>query len=200
MICSVIYYFILLWQFFGWHLWISEHIFSCMMDPFIHWPNPYLLLSTTCDEILSWMIEIWMNIHSVSDGNCNTNIPQPPPPHNLQGMTKNVSLTFNVSDIIKQFTIIIEQYSLDFMTINIIFSVAWTYVILTYCFMTRNNIKHEFSFFLFQIELYITHSPLPSPFTLLKKGFWNFVHELSTPDFKAPNTPINSVTYRCHFY
>jgi hypothetical protein len=24
---------------------------------FIYWPKPYLLLSTTCDEILSWMIE-----------------------------------------------------------------------------------------------------------------------------------------------
>ena len=33
-----------------------------MMDAFIHWPKPYLLLPTTCDEILSWMIEIWMEI------------------------------------------------------------------------------------------------------------------------------------------
>ena len=31
-------------------------------DEFIHWPKPYLLLSATCDEILSWMIEIWMKI------------------------------------------------------------------------------------------------------------------------------------------
>jgi hypothetical protein len=29
-----------------------------MMDEFIHWAKPELLLSTTCDEILSWMIEI----------------------------------------------------------------------------------------------------------------------------------------------
>jgi hypothetical protein len=29
-----------------------------MMDEFIRWPKH--LLSTTFDEILSWMIEIWM--------------------------------------------------------------------------------------------------------------------------------------------
>jgi len=33
----------------GW--WIIE---------FIHWPKLYLLLSATCDEILWWMIEIWI--------------------------------------------------------------------------------------------------------------------------------------------
>ena len=38
----------------------------------IHWPKPYLLLSTTPDEILSWVIEIWMKFHLVSDSNCNT--------------------------------------------------------------------------------------------------------------------------------
>ena len=26
----------------------------------------------SCDETLSWMIEIWMKIHLVSDNNCNT--------------------------------------------------------------------------------------------------------------------------------
>jgi hypothetical protein len=31
-----------------------------MMDELIHQPKPYLLLSTTSDEIVSWMIEIWM--------------------------------------------------------------------------------------------------------------------------------------------
>ena len=45
---------------------------SRMMDEFIHWPKPYLLLSTTCDEILSWMIVIWMKNHLVSDSNCNS--------------------------------------------------------------------------------------------------------------------------------
>jgi hypothetical protein len=30
------------------------------MDEFIHWPKPYLLLSATYDEILSWMNERWM--------------------------------------------------------------------------------------------------------------------------------------------
>jgi hypothetical protein len=42
------------------------------MDEFIHWPKLYLLLSTTCDEILSRMIEKWMKNHLVSDNNCNT--------------------------------------------------------------------------------------------------------------------------------
>ena len=47
-------------------------VLSWMMDEFIHWSKPYLLLSTTCDEILSWMFEIWMTNHLVSDSNCNT--------------------------------------------------------------------------------------------------------------------------------
>ena len=29
------------------------------MDEFIHWPKPHLLLSTTCDEMLSWIITVW---------------------------------------------------------------------------------------------------------------------------------------------
>ena len=50
-----------------------------MMDEFIHWPKPYLLLSPTCDEILSWMIEIWMKSNLVSDNDCNTvNLYNPP--------------------------------------------------------------------------------------------------------------------------
>ena len=43
-----------------------------MMNEFTHWPKPYLLLSATCDEILLWMIEIWMKIYWVSGSNCNT--------------------------------------------------------------------------------------------------------------------------------
>ena len=42
-----------------------------MMGEFIHWPEPCLLLSATRDEILSWMIEIWMKCHLVSDNYCN---------------------------------------------------------------------------------------------------------------------------------
>jgi hypothetical protein len=38
----------------------------------IHLPNPYLLLSATCDEMLSRMIEIWVKKNPVSDNNCNT--------------------------------------------------------------------------------------------------------------------------------
>jgi hypothetical protein len=34
---------------------------SWMMDEFICWPKLYLRLSTTCDEILIWMIESWMD-------------------------------------------------------------------------------------------------------------------------------------------
>ena len=34
--------------------------------------NPYLLLSATCDDMSSWMIESWMKIYFlVSDNNCN---------------------------------------------------------------------------------------------------------------------------------
>ena len=43
---------------------------SSMMDEFICWPKPYLLLSPTCDEILSWMIKIWMKNHLECDTNC----------------------------------------------------------------------------------------------------------------------------------
>ena len=50
------------------------------MDDFIHWTSCYLLLLATCDEILLWMIEIWMK--------------------NYQGMKSNVGLTFNIGDSI----------------------------------------------------------------------------------------------------
>jgi hypothetical protein len=40
----------------------SEQILSWMMDDFIHRPKPDLLLSPTCDEVLPWMIEIWMKV------------------------------------------------------------------------------------------------------------------------------------------
>ena len=42
-----------------------------MVDEFIRWPKPNLLLSPTCDDILTWMIVIWMKLHLVSDWNCN---------------------------------------------------------------------------------------------------------------------------------
>ena len=57
--------------------------------------KPYLLLSTTFDEILSWMIEIWMQNQLIIDSNCNTvNLYS----KKLQGMTNNIGLTFSVSD------------------------------------------------------------------------------------------------------
>jgi hypothetical protein len=74
------------------------------MDEFIHWSKPYLLLSTTCDEMLSWVIGIWMKNHSISD---NKSII----PNKLQGLANNVGLTFSVGDIILRFTISIEQDS-----------------------------------------------------------------------------------------
>jgi hypothetical protein len=74
---------------------------------FIHWPKPYLLLATTYDEILSWMIEIWMRNHLVSDNTCNTVNVQSP--KKWQGMTINVGLTFSVGSIRPQFRISMEQ-------------------------------------------------------------------------------------------
>ena len=77
MIFSVIWNFMSLWYFITRHfLLISEQIGSWMMDEFIHWPKPDLLLSATCDEILSWMIEIWMKMQFVSDINCKSISPQ----------------------------------------------------------------------------------------------------------------------------
>ena len=37
------------------------------MDEFIRWRKAFLLLSATRDEMLSWMIEIWMKNRLVSD-------------------------------------------------------------------------------------------------------------------------------------
>ena len=42
-----------------------------MMDELIRWPKPNIFLSATCDETLSWMIEIWMKNHLVNDSVCN---------------------------------------------------------------------------------------------------------------------------------
>ena len=67
-----------------------------MMDEFIHWPKSYLLLSTTCDEVLSWMIEILMKISFVSDSHCNNVFYNAP--KNLQGMKNDVGLAFSVGD------------------------------------------------------------------------------------------------------
>ena len=55
------------------------------MAEFVHWPKPYLLLSATCDEILSRMSEIWMQIHFVCDNNCHAvNLESPPPKKNYK--------------------------------------------------------------------------------------------------------------------
>jgi hypothetical protein len=46
---NVIWYVMSLWTLLGsYFLWISEEILSWMMDEFIHYPKPYLLMSRTC--------------------------------------------------------------------------------------------------------------------------------------------------------
>ena len=77
------------------------------MDEFIYWPKPYILLSTTFDEILSWRIEYWMKNHLVSDNNYNT--VDLWFPKKITTLTNNVGLTFSVGGIIQQFTISIDQ-------------------------------------------------------------------------------------------
>ena len=71
-----------------------------MMEEFVQWLNCYLLLSTTCDE----MIEFWMKISLEQHNSFKFMIPQ-----NLQGITYNGELTLSVGDTIPQFTISVEQ-------------------------------------------------------------------------------------------
>ena len=80
---------------------------SWMMDEFIQWRKPYLLLSATCDEILSWMIECWMKNHLVSDSNYN--IVNLQFPQKITRIANNVGLTYSVGDTILWLTISIEQ-------------------------------------------------------------------------------------------
>ena len=61
-------------NFSGWHfVWMSLQKIV-MGDAWVHMlvKKFYLLLSASCDEMLSWMIEIWMKNHLVSGSNCNT--------------------------------------------------------------------------------------------------------------------------------
>ena len=79
-----------------------------MMDELIHWSKPCLLLSATCGEILSWLIEIWMKVHLVSDSSCNSvNLESPHP--QLQRMTNNVGFTFSVGDIIPRLQLVLSK-------------------------------------------------------------------------------------------
>ena len=61
---------------------------SWMMGEFIHWSKPYLLLSATCGETLSWMIEFSMTKHLVGDTVILYSR------KNLQGMTNNVGSSY----------------------------------------------------------------------------------------------------------
>ena len=71
-----------------------------MMDEFVHWPlaKTCIFLFTTCDEILSWMIENWMKHHLVCDNNCN--IVNYNTRKHLQGIKNNVGSMFIVGDTI----------------------------------------------------------------------------------------------------
>ena len=72
--------------------------------------NPNLLRSATRDEIVSWVIEIWLKNHLVSDSNCNTVKLCMILQKIWQGMTNNVvGLTFSVGDTTLRFTVLIEQ-------------------------------------------------------------------------------------------
>ena len=50
-----------------------------MMDELIRWPKtlPSHVVASTRDEMLTWMIEIWMEIYLASDSDCNTVTLQP---------------------------------------------------------------------------------------------------------------------------
>ena len=86
--------------------------------------NPTLFfLSATCDKILSWVVEIWMKNHLVSDSNCNTVkciIPQTL----YKEWQIMLGLTFSAGDTTPRSTISIEQDNQELVTLNIIFSVV----------------------------------------------------------------------------
>ena len=69
--------------------------------------NPTSSSPQLCDEIMSWMIEIRMKHHLVSDSNCN--IGNLYSPQKVTRNDNNVGLTFSVGDTIPWFTISIEQ-------------------------------------------------------------------------------------------
>ena len=71
---SVIWYLMSLWSLFGMTLLMNKFRNIVMDNGWVHPLAKTLtfLLAATCDEILSWMIEIWMNNHLVRDSTCNT--------------------------------------------------------------------------------------------------------------------------------
>ena len=78
------------------------------MDEFVHWPKLYLLLSSTCDEILSWMIKLWMKNHLISNNNLQDRksiifL------KSLQGMTNNIGSTLSVGGTTPRYTVSDEQ-------------------------------------------------------------------------------------------
>ena len=81
--------------------------------------KPSFLLSTTRDEMLSWMIEIWTKHHLVSDGNCNVvNLESP-----LKKIQKERQIMLGEHFVFvtttPRFTISIEPRPLGLATLNI---------------------------------------------------------------------------------
>jgi hypothetical protein len=93
-----------------------------MMDEFIHGPKPYLLLSATCDETLSWVIEIGLENDWVSDNNCNTGILVSP-----KKFTSNDKLCWVNVWCLWHYTAVYDQdwaRQFELVTLNIIFSLV----------------------------------------------------------------------------
>ena len=79
-----------------------------MMDAFIHWQKPYHLLSTTCDGILSWMVQIWIKNQLISDNNCNI-VDLYNALNFLQGMTNSVGLTLVLVTLYRGLQLILSK-------------------------------------------------------------------------------------------
>ena len=87
------------------------------MDKFAHWPKPDLLLLVTCVEILSWINEVWMENHLVSDDYCNiVNYPLV-----FCFFNKEWQITLSVGDTTPQ---LVLHKELELVTLNVIFCVV----------------------------------------------------------------------------
>ena len=77
-------------------------------------------------EMVSWITKIWMEIHLVSDNNCNI-VNLYCPIFSLQGMTNNVRLNLVLVTLHVRLTFLYRARQLVLMTLNTIFSVANSY-------------------------------------------------------------------------
>ena len=71
-----------------------------------------LCILTFVYDILSWMIEIWMQIHFISDSIYNTIMPKTI----LRGLTNNARLV--LVTLHGQFTLRIEQQTIELVTLR----------------------------------------------------------------------------------